>query len=347
VQALRLCRVVVAERAAAPLRALLLQPFLEPQVCREIVALYPQGRTESECELQSALTALAVFVLEGAPDCAHFAQVADGLIGGGLFRAGLQATRGAMSDVCCIARLLASCQNYSQGDLYDCIDTDCIVSACIAMLTNHSSSCCSVGMVRMPRVLLSLAHDSILISLIMSQVILANSLRDGALTAEQLLQPPALVAAVLGCDDMFLAGGLGAESAGNADGVVAAWYVVAAMCSAADAALRASESLDHPPPAFVGALAMHLALSQSFLSAASASTSALQPPLQLYIQVAAAAALKLTAAAACSATASRALDHTHPWACGSEYLEAALSCTGCSAAQLLSRARDALRGGER
>ena len=151
VQALRLCRVVLGERAAAPLRAVLLKPFLEPQVCRQIVALYPEGLTDTDCELQSALTALAVYVLEAAPDCIHCAQVADSLIDAGLFRAALHATRGERSDVSCIARLLASCQNYSQAHgLYSLCDEDCIAAACAIMLTNSSTSCCSVGMVRAP-----------------------------------------------------------------------------------------------------------------------------------------------------------------------------------------------------
>jgi hypothetical protein len=170
-------------------------------------------------------------------------------------------------------------------------------------------------------------------------VILANSLRDGALTAPRLLDPPVLVEAVLGYDDLLLGGECHAESEGSDDAEIAAWYVVATMCSAADAALCAAELRDEEPPAFVGALAIQLALSKPFLTATSRLSC--ESAKAQYVKVAAALALKLTKAAA-SSVPSHALDHRHPWVYGSDSVEAAVDATGLSLVQLLLLAHEEL-----
>ena len=149
VQALRLSRVILGEHAAAPQRGALLGPFFNSTVCRQVAALLPKGRLQRDGELQAALIDLVAYILECAPECDVFAQISDNFIEAGVFAAALQAAQGAFSDVARIARLLSLCQNHARVmNLYDQIDTGCVMSACVAMLTQPSLSCCSTGIVR-------------------------------------------------------------------------------------------------------------------------------------------------------------------------------------------------------
>jgi hypothetical protein len=171
------------------------------------------------------------------------------------------------------------------------------------------------------------------------QVILANSLRDGAVTAQRLLATPTAVEAIC-CDVMLSECSEHSEGDGNAG--IAVWYITASVCVAADAAINLSVSCADDMPASVGALAMHLALSKSFLAAV-CSCSVGSPYSQQYIRAAATSALKVIATAASSALVTEPLDQSHPWAFGSDNLEIAVGCTGRNAKQLLLLAQEKLR----
>jgi hypothetical protein len=148
VQALRLSRVILGERAAAPRLAELLQPFVEAKVCYEIVKLFPEGHSQSDSELQTVLIDFAVFIMERAAHGNEFVSVADNFIVAGIFRAALQAVQGAASDMPHIAQLLSSCQNHAQEfNVYEQCDADSVIAASVAMMSHSSSSCRGVGMV--------------------------------------------------------------------------------------------------------------------------------------------------------------------------------------------------------
>jgi hypothetical protein len=156
VQALRLGRVILSARAAAPQRAALLDAFVDPKSCRQIVELLSESPLQSDSELQTVLVDFLLNIFECAVDSIEFAQVADNFISAGTFRAALQAVQRMVSasDIPQLARLLASCQNLAQSFIiYEECDADCIICACVAMLTYSSSNCCSVGMVRCPHVM--------------------------------------------------------------------------------------------------------------------------------------------------------------------------------------------------
>jgi hypothetical protein len=172
-----------------------------------------------------------------------------------------------------------------------------------------------------------------------SQVILANSLRDGAVTALQLLHSPVAVEAIFYEPLLFHSG---EESTGSSDAEIAIWYIAASLFTAADAELRLSSSCADDIPASVGALAMQLALSQSLLSALCGHRGHPQN-VQSYIKAAASSAFKVIAATACSALAMQALDLHHPWVFGSDNIQRAVSCTGHTPKQLLSNAQQQLR----
>lgn len=172
---------------------------------------------------------------------------------------------------------------------------------------------------------------------VISQVILANSLRDGAVKGVQLLETPSFMEAFFACDYMLSEDCEQSEGAGDAG--IAFWYIVACLCTAADEALLFSASCSVDMPASVGALAIHLALSKPFLDAVSHSG---HSPNFQYIRTAAASALEITNAAASSALGTQPFDHRHVWAFGSDNLEKAITCTGRNAQQLLLLARDQL-----
>ena len=144
--------------------------------------------------------------------------------------------------------------------------------------------------------------------------------------------------AVFGCDHLLSKGCDQDEGAGDAE--IAAWYVAACICTAADEALLLSASCAEVLPAPVGALAMHLALSKPFLSAVSdlSGHSANQ-----YVKAAAVSAYEVTKAAASSVLATQPLHQDHIWAFGKDNLEKAVCSTGQSARQLLLLAQDHLR----
>jgi hypothetical protein len=155
----------------------------------------------------------------------------------------------------------------------------------------------------------------------------------------QLLESAAMMEAFFACDQILSEGcdrGEGVE-----DAEVAAWYIAACVCTAAGEALSLSVSHCNDVPASVGALAMRLALSKPFLAAAS-QFSELSPNYK-YVKAAAKSALEIANAAALSDLATKPIDHNHPWVCGNDYLEMAVSFTGQNARQLLLLARDQLR----
>ncbi len=143
------------------------------------------------------------------------------------------------------------------------------------------------------------------------------------------------VQAILGCDHLLSIRRGGGE---GDDGEVAVWYVAASICIAADAALCPVE--DVPPS--VGALALQLALSATFLAAVCGVCECGASPKSKYIAAAASPAFKVVNAAASSALAALPLDEHHPWAYGTDYLEQAASASGHTMMQLLLLARDKL-----
>lgn len=158
-QALRLGRVLLVSRVATPQLAALLNAFVDPKVCGDIVELLSESPSQSDSELQAVLVEFLLNIFECALDNVEFAQIADNFISSGIFRAALQAVQrmAIVNDISQLARLLASCQDRAGSfNIYEQCDADCIVCACVAMLTNSSSNCCSVGMVRCPRFLLRL-----------------------------------------------------------------------------------------------------------------------------------------------------------------------------------------------
>ena len=156
-QVLRLSRVIVGEPAAAAQHAELLRPLADPEVCRQIAELFPDGHDPSDNELQVVIVELIVYIVEHAVENVQFARIANNFIEVGVFRAALQALHGVSSDVPQIARLLSSCQNHAQSlNVYANCSVDCIIGACVTMLMHSSSSCGGVGTVRPP--LLLIAH---------------------------------------------------------------------------------------------------------------------------------------------------------------------------------------------
>ncbi len=154
------------------------------------------------------------------------------------------------------------------------------------------------------------------------------------MTGAQLLETPTSVQAILGCDHLLSI--RREESEGSDDGEVAVWYVAASVCIAADAALCPGE--DVPPS--VGALALQLALSATFLAAVCGASECRPCPKWKYIAAAASPAFKVINAAASSALAALPLDEHHPWARGADYLEQAEIASGLTMMQLLLLARD-------
>jgi hypothetical protein len=156
-QVLRLSRVIFGEPAAAAQHAELLRPLADPEVCRQIAELFPDGHDPSDNELQVVIVELIVYIVEHAVENVQFARIANNFIEVGVFRAALQALHGVSSDVPQIARLLSSCQNHAQSlNVYANCSVDCIIGACVTMLMHSSSSCGGVGTVRPP--LLLIAH---------------------------------------------------------------------------------------------------------------------------------------------------------------------------------------------
>jgi hypothetical protein len=335
VQALRLSRVILGKCSTAPQRQALLEPLAGPNVCRQIVEAFPEGASPSDSELQAALIDLQVYIMDCAAECCRSAQIADNFIAAGAFRIALQAARGAASDVPQIARFLSSCQNYAHAlNLCDQCNAASIITSCVAMLGHPSLASCAVAMVRRRNYNMSFVWRVFVVN--PPQVILANALRHGAVTAAQLLDAPVSVQAILGCDHLLCIRREGSED--SDDGEVAVWYVAASICIAADAALCHVE--DVPPS--VGALALQLALSATFLAAVCAESECRASPKSKYIAAAASPAFKVINAAACSALAALPLDEHHPWACGADYLEQAESASGHTMLQLLLLARDKL-----
>lgn len=150
VQALRLSRVILGKCATAPQRQALLEPFVSPNVCRQIVEAFPEGVSPSDSELQAALIDLQVYIMDCAAECSRCAQIADNFIEAGAFRTALQAVQRAASDIPQIARFLSSCQNYAHTalNLCDQCDAASIIASCVAMLGYPSLASCAVAMVR-------------------------------------------------------------------------------------------------------------------------------------------------------------------------------------------------------
>jgi hypothetical protein len=157
-------------------------------------------------------------------------------------------------------------------------------------------------------------------------------------TAQRLLATPTAVEAIC-CDLVLSECSEHYEDDGNS--AIALWYIVASVCVAADAAINLSVSCADELPASVGALAIHMALSKSFL-AAMCSDSVGSPQSQEYIKAAATSALKVIAAAASCALVTKPLDRSHPWAFCSDSLEIAVGCTGRNPKQLLLLAQEKL-----
>lgn len=148
VQALRLSRVILGDRASAPHQQDLLRPFLDSNVCRLIVALFPQGQLQLDSELQAALLDLLILFFECAPDCDLFAQISDNFVRAGTFAVALRAAQGVFSDIVRIARFLSICQNHAvPSDLNGQCDAGYIICACVVMLAHPSLSCCGVALV--------------------------------------------------------------------------------------------------------------------------------------------------------------------------------------------------------
>jgi hypothetical protein len=164
-------------------------------------------------------------------------------------------------------------------------------------------------------------------------------LRDGVVTARQLLESPAAVEAISYEPVLSYCGEQG-EGSGDAD--VAVWYITATLCIAADAQLRLADPCADDIPAFVAALAMHLVLSKWFLPAV-CSVSSHSPNSQQYIESAAASAYRVMVATANSARVTEPLDDLHPWSFGSDNLLQSVSSRGQTAKQLLLLALEKLR----
>ncbi len=134
----------------------------------------------------------------------------------------------------------------------------------------------------------------------------------------------------------------GEQGEGSGDADVAVWYITATLCIAADAQLRLSASCADDIPAFVAALAIHLALSTWFLPAV-CSVSSHSPNSQQYIESAAASAYRVMVAAAKSALVTEPLDDRHPWSFGGDNLLQSVSSRGQTPKQLLLLALEKLR----
>jgi hypothetical protein len=157
----------------------------------------------------------------------------------------------------------------------------------------------------------------------------------------QLLESPAAMDAFFGCDHLFIDGC--SEGDGNGDAEIAAWYIAARACIAAEEALSLAASRADALPACVGAFAMHLALSKPFLTAASGSSHG--PASRQYVAAAAASAYEVIKAAASNALASQPLNPSHLWAFGNDTLEKLVCSTGQDAKRLLLRAQECCRMG--
>lgn len=149
VQALRLSRVIIGESASEPQREELLRPFLDANVCDEVVALFPRGHLEFDSELQVALVDLLAYFLQSAQQCHLFALISNNFLRAGVFAAALRASHGVFTDNVRIAQFLLVCQIHAGViDVYSQCDALDIVSAFAALLANPSWSCSGVAMVR-------------------------------------------------------------------------------------------------------------------------------------------------------------------------------------------------------
>jgi hypothetical protein len=158
-------------------------------------------------------------------------------------------------------------------------------------------------------------------------------------TGLQLLQAPVAVESIWGCDHLFSNQNLNEESEDGDGSDAAVWYIAASICIAAEATLCLSEDL--PPSA--AALAVHIALSPTFLAALCHASACAFSPKSTYINAAASPAFKVIDAAAFSALAALPPDAHHPWTFGTHSFEQVFSTSGHTMKQLLLLAREKIK----